>query len=132
MGAVVALTVAYAPRPSHGQRLLTAARFALDDAGFATSKIAIANHGNDRASYTVSVTYTTISGNQQIGTGTAIVNDLDAGQSAIPQDANSLATAPGPYTCKIRQSLGSDQRGTGLGQLACAARSAAHCAVATG
>ena len=82
---------------------VTLASCSTDDAGFATSAVVIANHSSKTSNYIVTVTFTTKTG-QQLGTGTAAVNNLVAGQSSTPQEANSLTDAPaGSFTCEVAE-----------------------------
>lgn len=82
---------------------VTLASCSTDDIGYATSTVVITNHSAKTSNYLVTVTFTTKTG-RQLGTGDAAVNNLNAGQSSTPQEANSLAEAPaGTFTCKIAE-----------------------------
>ena len=73
----------------------------VDDAGFADAKLTITNHSAKASDYVVTVAFESPDGSKQVGTGTALVNSLQPGQSS-DQDANSLTSATaGSFVCKI-------------------------------
>jgi len=73
----------------------------VDDAGFADAKLTITNTSSKASDYVVTVAFESPDGSKQVGTGTALVNSLQPGQSS-DQDANSLSSAAaGSFVCKI-------------------------------
>ncbi len=73
---------------------------AKDDAGFVDAKVLITNHSSKASNYLVTVAFESPDGTTQLGTGIAAVNDLQPGQKA-PEDANSLQSATGKFTCRV-------------------------------
>ena len=73
---------------------------AKDQAGFADAKVKITNHSGKASDYVVTIAFESPGGSTQIGTGTAVVDSLQPGQSTT-QDANSLETPHRKFICKV-------------------------------
>lgn len=75
---------------------------AADELGFANAKVVVTNHSSKGSNYVITVAFEAQNGTVQVGTGTAVINDLQPGQSSVEQDANSLEKAPASgFTCRI-------------------------------
>jgi len=86
--------------PAHSEDVAITA-CAPDDAGFAAAKVVVTNHSSKASNYIVNIVMESPDGKTQIGTGLVSVNGLAPGQASSPQDASSLQTANGPYTCRV-------------------------------
>lgn len=76
-----------------------------DGVGWADATVVVTNHSSKPSNYWATIIFETKSG-QQIGTGDAVVNELQPGQSSTPQDVSSLQNAPtGGYTCRVGEVL---------------------------
>jgi|GEM_PF-2132150 len=53
------------------------------------------------SNYVINIVMESPDGKTQIGTGLVSVNRLALGQQSAPQDASSLQSATGPYTCRV-------------------------------
>jgi hypothetical protein len=75
---------------------------AADDLGYANAKVVVTNNSSKGSDYIITVAFDAQNGAVQVGTGSALVNDLQPGQSSVEQDANSLQKAPaGGFTCRV-------------------------------
>jgi len=93
-------TAASSRPPAHSEDV-TIAACANDDAGYAAAKVVVTNHSSKTSNYAITIAFESPDGKTQIGTGLVAVDNLAAGQSSSPQDAISMQTPSGIYTCKL-------------------------------
>jgi transcription elongation factor len=86
--------------PAHSEDV-TISNCGNDDAGFAAAKVVVTNHSSKTSNYAITIAFESPDGATQIGTGLVAVENLAAGQASAPQDASSLQTPTGVYTCKV-------------------------------
>ncbi len=86
--------------PAHAEDVAITACAADPTTGFADAKVTVTNHSSKTSNYAITIAFESQDGTTQIGTGLVAVSNLASGQQS-PQDASSLVTATGPFTCKV-------------------------------
>ena len=99
-GASSGATVASSNAPAHSEDVAITA-CTPDAAGFAAAKVVVTNHSSKASNYIINIVMESPDGKTQIGTGLVSVNGLAPGQASSPQDASSLQSVNGPYTCRV-------------------------------
>jgi len=84
---------------------VTITKCALDDNEFlgATAELAVLNHSSKPSSYIISIVFESPDGTKQLGTGTAILNNVGPNQTATDKAStleSDIRTA-GKFNCKI-------------------------------
>lgn len=67
---------------------------------FGNANITVTNNSSKRSSYIIEITFESPDGATQYGTGAAIINNLDPGQSK-DEDVSSLDEFPADGVCKV-------------------------------
>ncbi len=68
----------------------------------ATAELKIVNHSSGRSNYIVDVTFQD-SKKTQVGSGTAVANNVEPGQTAVTQAVDFASTAVDKLTCVIKE-----------------------------
>lgn len=71
-----------------------------DEFGYAEAKVEVTNHGKKTAAYIVNVSFENKQGDQ-LATGTALVNDLAAGQKAVSDAGAADEVDSKDFTCRV-------------------------------
>ncbi len=79
---------------------VTGVTCSVDEIGWAQAAVDVTNNSSGRSSYFIDVSFESEDGSRQFATGSAIINNLEPGQSKS-EIANSVTEIPEAWTCRV-------------------------------